>query len=444
MYKPNYSSLLAYLEASAKNWPEREALIIRRRIRREIIKYSELLHAIAQTEFWFQKEKILPRSKILFWCQNCPEYTAALLTSLLTNRVAVPIDWRTGHETIVRIIDKTQPKFCFISKYFKHDFLLNRQIRVFYIEDLFTLFKATKTQDFKSLLTHKNYTDPENIVEIVFTSGTTGKPKGVVMKQKNILANLRAVELALPDLNNSRTISILPLSHMLEQIAGLLLPLGHGTSIYYLPRINSFRLLQTFSEYKPTHLVFVPQMLKIFWNKIESHASTTKQLDKLKRLMNMTQVAPRGVKRLIFRQIHALFGGQLRYVACGGAPLDVKIAKHWVDIGIPIIEGYGATEVTAIATINTLEKLKIGSVGKPLRGVKIHLKKGEIYIQSESVSSGYFADAKRNKASFTQLGYKTGDIGELDGQGYLRIVGRDVFKIVLPRKSICGRFGIQN
>lgn len=435
MYKSSYSSLLHYLVDSSNHWNTKEVFVIRRRIRREVIIYGNLVNQISKFEAWFRKEKINPGSKILFWGLNCPEYALSLLSCISTSRIAVPIDWRNNVETIQGVIEKTKPQFAFVSKYFRHEFISNQKIRIFFIEDLFSLINvdSLKKRTTRQLMRDKKYTDPENVVEIVFTSGTTGKPKGVIMKQKNLLANLKAVEPSLPDLNNSRTISILPLSHMLEQVAGLLLPLGEGTTIFYLPRINSFRLLQAFAEYRPTHLVFVPQLLKIFWEKIEDKARSNNQLEKLELFLKLSSCLPMAARKLVFSKIHKLLGGQLEFIACGGAPLDKKVGTNWMRVGIPVIEGYGATEATAVTTINNLSSPKLGSVGKPISGVKVHLdKNGEIFIDGESLTDGYYDDAERTKAAFTPTGYKTGDIGEFDNEGNLRIKGRDVFKIVLP------------
>ncbi len=433
MYKSNHSSLLHYLADSSKQWVNNEAFVIRRRIKKEIIKYKDLPNLISKFEAWFSDEKIVPKSKILFWGLNCPEYAMSLLSTIATNRTAIPIDWRNSVETIQGVIDKTQPKFAFISKYFRHEFISNQKIKVFFIEDLFSLIsKIKKTKTVQRLLSTKEYNNPENLVEIVFTSGTTGRPKGVVMKQKNLLANLKAVEPSLPDLQNSRTISILPLSHMLEQIAGLLLPVGKGASIFYLPRINNFRLLQAFSEYKPTYIVFVPQLLKIFWGKIEDKARSNNQLEKLERLLRLAAYLPIPIRRKIFSRIHKLFGGHLKFIACGGAPLDKNIGENWLKVGMLIIEGYGATEATAITSINNFDSPVLGSVGKPISGVKVHIDgNGEIYIQGSSLTEGYYKDPERTKVAFTPNGYKTGDIGEFDSKGNLHIKGRDVFKIVL-------------
>lgn len=434
MYKLDYTSILKYIIKSSEAWGDREAMVIRRRIKKEVILYKNIPKLISKFETWFIKNRISPKSKILFWGMNCPEYATSLLACMCLDRVSIPIDWRNNRETIQAIIKKTKPEYAFVSKYFKSGFLKEKNIKVYFIEDLFELVnKESPKKTLSQLHKDDSYTNPERIVEIVFTSGTTGKPKGVVMKQKNLLANLKSVESILPDLTNSRVISILPLSHMFEQIVGLLLPIGYGTTIFYLPRINSFRLLQSFSEYKPTHLIFVPQMLKIFWEKIEEKAKITGKYNKLMSLMKVANIFPLPLRKMLFPTIHNLFGGCVKYIACGGAPLDKNIGKNWFCIGLPIIEGYGATEATSIAAVNNFSSPKLGTVGKPVPGVNIKInRQGEIYIKSDSLSAGYFNDLKKTMQVFTSQGYKTGDIGRFDQNGNLHIIGRDVFKIVLP------------
>lgn len=421
MSKLDYSSLYSYIKSFCELNKNQHALIMRRKVRRETITYSQIPEILEKFLAWFEQEGIPVASKVLFWGTNCPEYALSLLACHCFGRVAVPIDWRNSQETILNIVEKTKPTFAFISKYFDDSFLKSKKIKVYYLEDLLIIIhKIASSNDVPNV-------DITKECEIVFTSGTTGLPKGVVITPKNLLSNLKALESTLPQFNNSRTISILPLSHMLEQVAGLYLPLSYGSTIYYLPRINSFKLLKAFQEYHPTHLVVVPQLLKILWGKIEDQAPSY-----FSKLLSVASYLPMALKRIVFKKIHDSFGGSLRFVACGGAPLDYRIGKNWGKIGIPVLEGYGATEVTAVASITNINNPQIGTVGKPLPGVNIKLMDKEVYIQSDSISSGYYLEPQKTAEAFTINGYKTGDIGEFDSQGNLKILGRDVFKIVLP------------
>lgn len=428
-----YSSFLSYLYSSNLQYKDHEAFIIRRRIKKEKVFYADLLSLLAKLEKFFGKEKIKKEEKFLLWGTNCPQYALLLLSCFTLGRIAVPIDYRTSEPTIESIIKKTSVKYAFVSKYLRFEFIKRKKIKIFFIEDLFDYLKEiSKTRQIRQIIADKKYLNPEAICEIVFTSGTTGVPKGVVLTQKAILANLSSAAKSLPDLSGGRIISILPLSHMFEQIVGLLIPLGFGGTIYYLPRINSFRILQAFAEYKPTHQIFVPQILKIIWEKIEEQARKEGNFGKLQSILRIAPFLPIIFRRLIFHKIHKSFGGKLKLIACGGAPLDVTIGRNFINIGLPVIEGYGATEVTAVATFNPIDRIKLGSVGKAVDRVTITVDKNkEIYIASSAISSGYYQDQVKTRQSFTKQGFKTGDIGDFDKDGYLRIIGRDAFKIVL-------------
>lgn len=429
-----YHSLLQCLSKISRLYGIQEAFVIRRKIRREKILYCRIPGLIACIEAYFRKNKIGNGAKILFWGTNCPEYALLLLTTFSCGRIGIPVDYRTSEENIKAIINKTKPAFAFISKYFKGEFLVKENIKIFYIEDLLENIKEENLKgDFGKLLKNKNYTDPKRLVEIVFTSGTTGLPKGVEIRQKNILVNLVQVDSSLPDLTGARMISLLPLSHMFEQVVGLFLAITHGASVYYLPRVNSYRMALAFKEYRPTHQIFVPQLLKMLWIRIEEKAREKGKFEKMQTALGISAYLPKTIRKMLFADIHKELGGSLKFFACGGAPLDPEIGLNWERVGIPVIEGYGATEVTAIATVNPYKNIKYGSAGKPVEGINLTAGNNkEITIQSEAVSSGYYQDKERTRAVFSQKGYRTGDVGELGEDGYLYIKGRDVFKIVLP------------
>ncbi len=423
-----FESLLDYVSDAASRFGDRPAFVIRRRIKKETVTYSQIPEILKKIDLWLTSINIHKGEHILIWSTNSPEYALLLLACLCYHRVAIPIDMRTNRDTLEAILKKTKPVRACISKYFTPTLFDDMHITHTPIEDLLHIIDEPISRSEKKRPTHTK----AKMAEIVFTSGTTGIPKGVVITEQNILSNLHALGPHLPDLRGSRTISVLPLSHMLEQIIGLLLPIGQGTAIHYLTRINSLTMLKAFAEYKPTHLVLVPQLLKILWYKIEEKTRSTNKFAKLETALKYANYFPQVVKKIIFKDIQTLFGGHLKFIACGGAPIDMYAGKRWISVGIPVIEGYGATEVTAVATLNSFGAPRIGSAGRAMDGVKITLDENkEIYIQSQSVSDGYYQEPEKTKAAFTPKGYKTGDIGSIDNIGNLFITGRDVFKIVL-------------
>lgn len=405
---------------------------MRKGVRRWKVLYKEIPSYINKIDKILKQEGVGFGEKFLVWGTNSYEYALLLLTALSTGRVAIPVDFRNKPETIKMILQNTRPKLAIVSSFLNSAFIKDELTNILTFEKLTEKLLETLKQD-SNPGTKESFKNPENICEIVFTSGTTGVPKGVIIKQKNITSNLQAITHRLQSINSDTTISILPLSHMFEQIVGLLLPLSLGAKIIYLQKINSFRMLSAFKEYKPSHLIFVPQMLKIMWQKFEVKAHEKNKFNQFKFALEHADLIPLPIKRFVFGDIFKLFGGKIKYLACGGAPLEEEVARNFKRVGIPVIEGYGATEVTAVATINPLNKVKPGSAGTPIENVEITFSDDkEIIIQSPSISEGYFNNEAATNKVFTKGGYVTGDIGEMDKEGYIHIIGRSAFKIVLP------------
>jgi long-chain acyl-CoA synthetase len=184
-------------------------------------------------------------------------------------------------------------------------------------------------------------------------------------------------------------------------------------------------------DVRPTYLVFVPQLLALFWGRIEEEARNTGKYEKLMKGLFIAKYLPSIVRKFIFRNVHAVFGGKLRFVGCGGAPLNYHIGNNFVHMGFRILEGYGATEVTALATAND-GRYGVGNVGKPAKGVEVKLDEdGQILIKSDCISKGYYQNEQKTKEVFRDGWYHTGDIGKFSEDGVLHIVGRNFFKIVL-------------
>lgn len=426
----NISNLGEFVDKVAENYRETVAFEIRRRVKKEQILYSQLPSLTNKVNLLLQSKGLEQKDKVMICGLNCPEYSMLLLTLFSKGYVTVPIDYRTSEEVISKIIDETQPKIALISRFIDGKVFLQKTGSLLYIEDL---FEDIRILDSQKLQVNKSveYIDPAAMCEIVYTSGTTGVPKGVLISQDNIITNIRNTYKRLPRLQQYRTISILPLSHMLEQIIGLFLSLSYGSKVTYLPRINSLKLKEAMLEVKPTYMVFVPQMLSLFWQRIELEAQRTGKQPVLIKMLKMAGHVPFPLRKYLFGQIHKTFGGELAYIGCGGAPLNYDVCRNFINMGFNVLEGYGATEVTAVATFNSDYK-RLGCAGKPLEGVEIKTdESGQILIKSPSVSLGYFNKAEKTKEVFVDGWYKTGDIGILNRSGEVCVTGRDAFKIVL-------------
>ena len=419
-------SIFEFVNKISADYKNDVAFEIRKRVIREKIYYRELVNYIKLTFSFLHKNNVKVGDRVLIWGFNCPEYSISLLSMFSFGIIAVPVDYRTSKELLVKIINQTNPKAALVSRFLSSEFISEKIPDLFYLEDLFE-----KLQNIKGDNSYKYIKTKDHLCEIVFTSGTTGVPKGVMISQKNILLNSIGLRERLPKLNSYRTISILPLSHMYEQIAGLFVSLSYGAKITYLTTVNSYKLKKAMAEYKPTYLLFVPQMLRIFWERIEEQAKEKNRLNILKKSLQFAGFLPRFLRKVIFMPIHKQFGGHLEFIAFGGAPLDYTVANNFKIMGLNILEGYGATEITAAATYNHNFK-ELGHVGKPLKGVEIKLdENNQILIKSSCLSRGYYKNEEMTKKVFINGWYRTGDIGKFDKNNNLIILGRDYFKIVL-------------
>lgn len=410
---------------AAKKYRSKTAMQIRRRVLLEKVSYQDLPRIINQLIKFFEVQKINPGDKILLWGLNCPEYATLVMAIFISGRTAVPIDFRTKDETVVKIISQTGSKVAFVSGLVNTRQIHQQIKQVYVIEEMFekiSQFEAKNNLDYKI--------DKQYPSEILYTSGTTGDPKGVIIEQTQIVAITKVAQTYIPKLKDYRTISILPLSHVLEQIIGTAIALSLGTTTTYLTRINSFKLKAAMQEFKPTYLVFVPQLLSVFWQRVETEAHGHNKLELLNKLFLIAKYLPKFLRARLFKQIRQAFGGELQFIACSGAPLSKELASKYLSMGFKLIEIYGATEVLA-ATINNNPK-DIGTVGKAIAGVQIKIStENEILIKGKYLTSGYFKNPQKNQATFIDGWYKTGDMGTLDQQGRLSILGRDSFKLVL-------------
>ncbi|HEY9723075.1 MAG TPA: long-chain fatty acid--CoA ligase [Oscillatoriaceae cyanobacterium] len=279
---------------------------------------------------------------------------------------------------------------------------------------------------------------------IVYTSGTTGTPKGAVLTHGNVLETIAAVCKAAEDLidNFHLNLSLLPLSHVLERFGGHFLPIHQGGTIAYARSMNT--LGEDFAAVRPQFMMVVPRVLE------KAYARVMEQVAKLPRgkrkvfdwALKVGQAYVEAqefhrpihfdlalkhtlAERLVFKQLRARFGGRLDAMISGGAPLAPDVARFFWAIGMPVYEGWGLTETTAPATVNLPGAFRFGTVGRPLPGVELRIAEdGEICVKGPDVFTGYFGLPAETAEAFEDGYFKTGDIGEVDADGFLRITDR--------------------
>jgi long-chain acyl-CoA synthetase len=266
----------------------------------------------------------------------------------------------------------------------------------------------------------------------MFTSGTTGDPKGVMLTHRNVVSNARAVSTIFVGRETDRILSLLPLSHMLEQCGGMLVPLLSGARIIYPVSRQPTFLFKAFQENKISLLLLVPQGLQLLMNGIEREVERQGKSGVWEKLHNIAPKLPMAARRRLFGAVHRRFGGGLRCVFSGGSFLDPILARKWENLGIPIVEGYGATEASPVVTFNPVSERVLGSVGKNLPGQKVRIAEdGEVLAAGPNITPGYWRNQQATDDSFEGEWYKTGDLGHLDEAGRLYLRGRKKDLIVL-------------
>lgn len=303
--------------------------------------------------------------------------------------------------------------------------------------------KSFKNESGFDLKDHSQSINENDLLTLIYTSGTTGNPKGAMLSHKNLVSNIVNGRKAINIGNQDVLLSFLPLSHSYERMAGHFSAFSGGARIYYAESIESVG--ENMVEVRPTIMTSVPRLYekmyakiidkvnndpairqKIFWWAIKIGKLATPFLLKQERPTGMLGLKFGLAEKLVFSKIKEKVGGRLRFFASGGAPLSKEIAEFFASATILILEGYGLTETSPVISINTPNKVKFGTVGKPIEGVEIKIAEdGEILCRGDNVMVGYFNNPEATAEVIDENNwFHTGDIGEIDEDGFLRITDR--------------------
>jgi long-chain acyl-CoA synthetase len=281
--------------------------------------------------------------------------------------------------------------------------------------------------------------EKNDVAALIYTSGTTGNPKGVILSHWNIASNVSAIHECFPMSSHDRSLSFLPWAHSFGQTVELHGLLSMGASLAICESVD--KILDNLQETKPTLLFSVPRIFNKLYAAVQKQIaskpnivqSMVKSALKTRGKQRKGEQASLGealvlaiTDRVVFSKVRARFGGQLKYAFSGGAAISTEVAEFIDSLGITVYEGYGLTETSPIATANWPGNRKIGSVGKPIPGVKVKISEdGEIVVYGDNVMQGYHNRKEENDAVFTpDGGFRTGDMGKLDPEGFVFITGR--------------------
>ncbi len=417
-------TLVDLLDESRRKFGSNPALLVKPTYKYLVWNYQQLWDASGQIASWLQQQGVGKGDRVLLWGPNMPQWIMAFFGAFRVGAVTVPLDVRSAPDFVTRVSRLTEPKLALVSR--RTDTSPIDGLPAAHLEDL-----DQRVADCPLEPATVNV-GPDDLAEIMFTSGTTGDPKGVMLTHRNILSNAQAVSSIFAGRETDRILSLLPLSHMLEQCGGLLVPLLSGARIVYPVSRQPTFLFKAFHENKISLLLLVPQGLQLLMNGIEREVERQGKTAVWAKLQGIAPNLPMSARRRLFATVHRRFGGGLRCVFTGGSFLDPILARKWENLGIPIVEGYGATEASPVVTFNGLSDRVLGSVGKNLPGQKVRVAEdGEVLAAGPNITPGYWKNQQATNDSFEGEWYKTGDLGYLDEAGRLYLRGRKKDMIVL-------------
>jgi long-chain acyl-CoA synthetase len=413
------------------------AVVDRRGYRREKLTYAELYARVLFWSYALAGRGISPGDRVLLWGPNSAEWVACFWGILLRGAVVVPMDTAASPDFVQRAIKDAGVKLILRDR---QQAELPGTPASMVINDLRDV-SAMRPPAPDAGVDPGDASTRNTIAEILYTSGTTGEPRGVVLTHGNFLANLEPLERGIDAYRKYerwfhplRFVSLVPLSHVFGQFMTLFVPPLLGATVVFETSANPGEIVRTVKRERATALIAVPRMLDVVHSGIEREFEAQGQTDWLKRTFEKANGRKFLRRAWMFRRIHRRLGWNFWAFISGGAALSNETEDFFKRMGYAVVQGYGMTETASLVSLNHPFRATQGSIGKVLPGREFKLAEdGEILVRGESVSAGYWENGAPEKTSKENDGWlRTGDLGELDADGNLRFRGRKKNVIVTP------------
>ncbi len=414
-------SVVEYLENYLRRG--RECAYIQRRGYRSVRwSYRQVAEAAFQFARELEHRGIGKGERVLLWGPNSSEWVAAFFGCALRGVIVVPIDDAGAADFTQRVYRQVDGKLLLCSR--EH---AQASIPGLILEDLSEILSGHSSAPYEAAGVGSTDT-----LEVVFTSGTTAEPKGVVITHSNVLGNIAPLETEIQQylkyerlVHPVRFLNLLPLSHVFGQFLGMFLPQLMGGTVIFQDLLNPAEVIRTIRRERVSVLVAVPRMLQSLKEKIERDLEDEGRLEDFRRRFQAAEGKHFLHRWWIFRREHRQFGWKFWAFICGGAALHRVTEEFWGRLGYAVVQGYGLTETTSIISVNHPFRLGKGSIGKVLAGREVKLAPdGEILVRGSGVAAGYWSGKELQAMAGEQGWYRTGDIGELDAAGNLYFKGR--------------------
>jgi len=408
------------------------------------ISYTGLKDSVDSLSSLLSKEAIGKNDKVAIILKNRPEWPEIFFAAVSVGAIVIPIYPGAEGREVTRILNDSGVRLVFLGN---ESACLERDIAEHCgaVKKIISIDSPAFSNDLKGSAPYRVNVDigPEDIACILYTSGTTDEPKGVMLSHKNLLSNVDSIKKLHVLTEDDRILSILPLHHIYPLTVTMIVPLVFGITVIYPGTMRGEELLDAMKETHPTVLAAVPQLLYIFHQKIMIALKKIPILFRLP-LLGLASVLYKvnvrtgiNLSRRLFRKIHRRFGPSMRLFISGGAKLDEHVEQDLLRFGFTIIEGYGLTETSPILTLNPPGRIKIGSAGLVIPDVKIKIGDkdekgfGEVMASGPNIMKGYYKRDDLTARVMEDGWFRTGDLGYIDNDGYLFLSGRSKDVIVL-------------
>jgi long-chain acyl-CoA synthetase len=435
------------LDKQLRHWveiqPEKIALQIRdSNGSYESINYQDLYTNCLKLKSNLEKMGYKPGDYISVYGDNSPNWVVSYIAINFLGGIVIPMDALLSAQDIYNFLEFSEAKAVIVDE--SHINELKEEltskgsdINVISMESIIN--EPSENQSIEPYIP-----DPDDLLAILFTSGTTGTPKGVQLSNENVFGNVQALLKSVGVTQKDNILNILPLHHGYSSIVALFSPLWAGATVTFSQSIKSTDLLTCIRETNVTVFPGVPRLFELLYNEIENRVRRLSLTQKIifKSLFKISESTWKSTNlrlgKLFFGKIHEPFGRQFRFFTSGGAKLDPKVYSGFLSLGFKIAEGYGLTETSAVSTLTSPDIPNPGSAGKPLPGVEIRIDNpgesgtGEILIKGPNIMRGYYKNESATNEIIKKGWLYSGDLGKIDSKNNLYITGRAKEVIVLP------------
>ena len=415
------TTILEYLDNFRRH--SREAAYVHHRgYRMQRWTYGDVLSNAYRFARELEQRGIGKGDKVLIWGENCAEWVVAFFGCLLRGAIVVPIDKIAAPDFAQRVAQQVDARLCVGST--------QNHIPGLAAINLESL--REQVAEYSDQVVAPPPLTRDDIVQIVFTSGTTAEPRGVVISHGNILANLEPLEREIGRylryeriFHPLRFLNLLPLSHVFGQFLGIFLPQLLAATVIFQDSLNPTEVLHVIKKERVSVVVAVPRLMESLKDKLLRDFEAAGRQDWFRRQFAAAKDQHFVFRWWRFRKIHSRFGWKFWAFISGGAALDAETEEFWRRLGFVVIQGYGLTETTSLISLNHPFRTGKRSIGKVLEGREIKLdENGEILVRGANVATGYW-QGKELKPVLSEEGwFRTGDVGELDAEGNLYFKGR--------------------